>query len=53
MVCTSVLCVYVNKLCKRMSTLVDELETVCVHEEVCVCMRRCLCVYLCKGSKRG
>ena len=34
MVCTSVLCVYVNKLCKRMSTLVDELKTVCVcvHE---------------------
>ena len=38
MVCTSVLCVYVNKLCKRMSTLVDELETVCVHEEVSVCV---------------
>lgn len=41
-VCTSVLCVYVNKLCKRMSTLVDELKTVCV----CVCMSRCVFVYV-------
>lgn len=42
MVCTSVLCAYVNKLCKRMSTLVDELKTVCV----CVCMSRCVFVYV-------
>ena len=43
-VCTSVLCAYVNKLCKRMSTLVDELKTLSVC--VCVCMSRCVFVYV-------
>ena len=41
-VCTSVLCAYMNNLCKRMSTLADELKTVCVHTCVCVCA--CPCV---------